>query len=44
MQRLARMLGLLLLAACGGGAAEVKPVQAAKPADPQAARTYLDAL
>lgn len=44
MTRRAGVLVLWLLAACGGGTAEVKPVQTAKPADPQAARMYLDAL
>jgi tetratricopeptide (TPR) repeat protein len=44
MRAAAAVITLLGLAACGGGAAEVKPAQIAKPADPQAAKTYLEAL
>jgi tetratricopeptide (TPR) repeat protein len=35
---------LLLLAACGGAATQLPPVSAARPADPRAARIYLEGV
>jgi lipopolysaccharide biosynthesis regulator YciM len=44
MQRAGVLVTLSLLAACGAGVAEQKPVVGPPPADPRAARVYLDGV